>query len=218
MTEPSAPRVVEVPPNDAGGRDLVFGDIHGCFTTVESALAELRYDPARDRLFSLGDTIDYGPRSGDALEWMQSRFTCTVRGNHEDMMRDWLVLGSRMWNEGRAWREHWASAWFPSWGGRGRHGTRDQRRAWRTAIEALPIAATVHLRDGGRVGLIHGQGTLHRDHGTEWDTLGARISGWDRTYAWMAMWARPAQLYRAPCEGAVPQRVRIPPGNCRSSR
>ena len=26
------------------------------------------------------------------------------------------------------------------------------------------------------------------------------------------------QLYRAPCEGAVPQRVRIPPGNCRSSR
>ena len=73
--------------------DLVFGDVHGCFTTVESALAELRYDPARDRLFSLGDTIDYGPRSGDALEWMQSRFTCTVRGNHEDMMRDWLVLG-----------------------------------------------------------------------------------------------------------------------------
>ena len=27
-----------------------------------------------------------------------------------------------------------------------------------------------------------------------------------------------AHLYRAPCEGAVPQRVRIPPGNCRSSR
>ena len=24
--------------------------------------------------------------------------------------------------------------------------------------------------------------------------------------------------YRAPCEGAVPQRVGIPPGNCRSSR
>ena len=27
-----------------------------------------------------------------------------------------------------------------------------------------------------------------------------------------------AHVYRAPCEGAVPQRVRIPPGNCRSSR
>ena len=58
MTEPSAPRVVEIPPNDAGGRDLVFGNIPGCFTTVESALAELRCDPARDRLFSLGDSID----------------------------------------------------------------------------------------------------------------------------------------------------------------
>ena len=27
-----------------------------------------------------------------------------------------------------------------------------------------------------------------------------------------------AQVYRAPCEGGVPQRVRTPPGNCRSSR
>ena len=94
------PTVAAVPANDGGGRDLVFGEVHGCFATVEAALEDLRYDPKRDRLFSLGDTIDYGPRSADALEWTQSRFTCTVRGNHEDMMCDWTVLGERLSNQG----------------------------------------------------------------------------------------------------------------------
>ena len=74
---------------------------------------DIDYDPEHDRLFSLGDLIDYGTRSADAIEWMQNRFAGTVRGNHEHMMRDWLVLGSRMWNEGRSWRQHWASAWCP---------------------------------------------------------------------------------------------------------
>ena len=57
-----------------------MGDIHGCFDTAQAALAELRHDAQRDRLFSLGDRIDYGARSADALEWMQSRFTGIVRG------------------------------------------------------------------------------------------------------------------------------------------
>ena len=47
-------------------------------------------------MVSLGELIDYGPRSADALEWMQSRFTGIVRGNHEDVMREFLVLGVKM--------------------------------------------------------------------------------------------------------------------------
>ena len=36
------------------------------------------------------------------------------------MILDWIVLGSRVWNEGRSWRQHAAGGWFPSlskWGG-----------------------------------------------------------------------------------------------------
>ena len=33
--------VADFPPNNAGGRDLVAGDIHGCFTTLEEALGTL---------------------------------------------------------------------------------------------------------------------------------------------------------------------------------
>ena len=75
---------------NAAGRDFVLGDVHGRFDTVEAALDELAYSPDWDRLFSLGDLIDFGPRSPDALKWMTSRLTATVRGNHEDMMLDYL--------------------------------------------------------------------------------------------------------------------------------
>ena len=67
-------------PSSESLREHELGDIHGCFDTAQAALAELRHDAQRDRLFSLGDRTDYGPRSADALEWMQSRFTVIVRG------------------------------------------------------------------------------------------------------------------------------------------
>ena len=121
------------------GRDFVLGDVHGCFDTVETALGALSYDSQRDRLFSVGDLIDYGPRSADALEWIRERFTATARGNHEDMMLDFLVLGVRMSNDGGVWRAHWASGWFPSWGGRGRKGI------------GLDTLQNVRAEDPGRV-------------------------------------------------------------------
>ena len=50
-------------------------------TRSEAMLAELEFQPGRDRLFALGDLIDRGPRSVDTLEWMeQGRITLSVRG------------------------------------------------------------------------------------------------------------------------------------------
>lgn len=79
---------------------------------MESALDDLRHDAKRDRIFNLGDTIDHGPRSTDALEWMQPRFTCTVRGNHEEVMRDWTVLGARRSNQDGDWYRQWGKRWL----------------------------------------------------------------------------------------------------------
>ena len=53
--------------NVTSGRDLVVGDVHGEFSTLEHALEALDFQPGKDRLFSVGDLIDRGPRSGDAL-------------------------------------------------------------------------------------------------------------------------------------------------------
>ena len=75
-----------VPSNPAGGRDLVFGDIQRCFGTVEHTLQALKQDATRERLFSLGEPMGYGPRNNDALAWIRTRFATTVRGNHASMM------------------------------------------------------------------------------------------------------------------------------------
>ena len=61
--------VIEIAQNTLE-RDFVVGDIHGCFSTVEHALAALDCDLSRGRLFSVGDLIDHGARSDEALAWI----------------------------------------------------------------------------------------------------------------------------------------------------
>ena len=145
--------VIEFKPNTCG-RDFICGDIHGCFNTVEQALEELHYEPARDRLFALGDLIDYGQRSEDALEWIESRLTATVRGNHEQSMIDWLLADGRvrMHSDASNWRRATGSGWWHQ-----RERSRNEKQRWLSTLLTLPFAATVHTATG-RIGLIHAQG------------------------------------------------------------
>jgi serine/threonine protein phosphatase 1 len=70
------------------GRDFVCGDIHGCFDDLEYNLRKLRFDTGRDRMFSVGDLFDRGPRSRDALEYFGQKWLHPVLGNHEQMFLD----------------------------------------------------------------------------------------------------------------------------------
>lgn len=69
--------------NPHGGRDLIVGDIHGCFTKLRAALAAIRFDGSRDRLFSVGDLVDRGPESDEATDWLKEPWFHAVAGNHE---------------------------------------------------------------------------------------------------------------------------------------
>ena len=73
------------------GRDLVVGDVHGCFGTLEHALADLRFDARRDRLFGVGDLVARGPRSAEAIEWLEDRFEAVTLGNHDRVALAWFV-------------------------------------------------------------------------------------------------------------------------------
>ena len=75
---------------NAAGRDFVAGDVHGCFRTLERALAALAFDASRDRLFGVGDLVERGPHSAEALDWIQRRFTAVALGNHECAAFGWL--------------------------------------------------------------------------------------------------------------------------------
>jgi len=75
------------------GRDLVVGDLHGCFALLEAALERLDFDPTMDRLFSVGDLIDRGPESFRAGEFLSQPWFHAVRGNHEMLMLDAIRSG-----------------------------------------------------------------------------------------------------------------------------
>ena len=177
------------------GRDFVVGDVHGEFDTLEAMLSALEFEPGRDRLFALGDLVDRGPRSADALEWMESgRITLSVRGNHEQMLADRIRTA-----EGRLnvpWMMH---PWFPE------EVEREDWGRWKDMIASMPIAATVRTRRG-YVGLIHAGPTARH-----WEETLAKLARGDKDTIEAAMWsqarargdARRADAEGVPVDGPI---------------
>lgn len=77
------------------GRDLYVGDIHGCYELFEQALERNNFDPAADRVISVGDLVDRGPDSERCLELLEESWFYAVMANHED-----LLLGSIAYRNG----------------------------------------------------------------------------------------------------------------------
>jgi bis(5'-nucleosyl)-tetraphosphatase (symmetrical) len=62
-----------------------LGDIQGCYEPLQSLLARVKFDPARDRLWLAGDLVNRGPQSLEVLRWayaQRERLTITL-GNHD---------------------------------------------------------------------------------------------------------------------------------------
>lgn len=83
--EPPAGWIKKIPPNTRG-RDFIVGDIHGCLDELLSLLAHAHFNPKRDRLFSVGDLVDRGPKSADSLNLLEKPWFFAARGNHEQML------------------------------------------------------------------------------------------------------------------------------------
>ena len=148
-------------PNPIGGRDLVVADLHGELDTLEEALKSLEFRPAFDRLFTLGNLIDRGPRSADAMEWLtRGKFAGGVRGNHEQMLFDAFIAGEAdTYDEdgpGALWRSHGGDWWYDSQD-EAEEGREHLGDRWCDAIEMLPYMTTIDYGDR-RIGLVHSDG------------------------------------------------------------
>lgn len=73
-------------PANTRGYDYLVGDLHGCLDLLDDELARVQFNPAIDRLISVGDLVDRGPDSLGCLRLLKEPWFHAVRGNHEDMM------------------------------------------------------------------------------------------------------------------------------------
>lgn len=145
-------------PENRAGRDFVVGDLHGHRALLERALETLHFDPACDRVLSVGDLIDRGPDSLATLALIEEPWFHAVLGNHELMLLNYLGF--------YASRVH-ARKSFASGGGQwiaeaeGRHRKKLRRLAERVA--ELPLA--LHVEGTLPFNVTHGD--LHPLGGTQ---------------------------------------------------
>jgi len=158
---------------NGAGRDLVVGDVHGNFSKLRAALDAIKFNPAVDRLFSVGDLVDRGPESEDALDWLAQPWFHAVRGNHEQMAIDFAL--------GMLPNDHYVR----NGGGWNVSNPAPARRQFADAFEALPIAIEVETSNG-LVGIVHADCPFPR-----WQDIEAALSGPNaESFESVMLWSR----------------------------
>lgn len=126
------------------GRDFVVGDIHGCFDALAAKMDEVGFNPRTDRIFSVGDLVDRGEQSADAVNWIKQPWFHAVRGNHEQM-----AIGVAAGRHDLANYLQNGGAWFLELS-----DERQQQVA--AALDTLPLCIEVQTAEG-LVGLVHAE-------------------------------------------------------------
>lgn len=128
------------------GRDIIVGDVHGCFTLLRSALVRIGFNvDGGDRLFMVGDLVDRGPESIQALDFLALPWVYAVQGNHEAMAIDW-ASGSGMDQRNYAAN---GGAWMMAL-------DRETQCEVGATLSALPIAIELDTKTGP-IGIVHAE-------------------------------------------------------------
>lgn len=144
------------------GRDFAVGDLHGCYEALRRLLDRLNFDPGRDRLFSVGDLVDRGPRSDLFAEYVDAPWFHATRGNHDQLMLDAEVdNGAKL-------------IWFKNGGAWSMAFTPAELTLWRDRVDELPLAIEVETR-AGLVGVVHAD-----VRAASWHSLVASLDQVDR--------------------------------------
>lgn len=154
------------------GKDYVVGDIHGCFSKLRSVLEEIKFDETKDRLFSVGDLVDRGPESEEAIDWLAKTWFHAVKGNHEQMTIDLQTFGEDMYSR------HNGMGWILD-------SPKEHQKLYAEVFKDLPVAIEIEAK-GKKYGIIHADVPVNN-----WDELekclnGTRGDGYEN----VALWSR----------------------------
>lgn len=165
-------------PENMAGRDFVVGDIHGTFRLVERALERVRFDPACDRLFCVGDLIDRGPDSPDTVAFLSQPYVHAVCGNHEMMLLDLYAEGEPAPARLQQALRHNGFGWWAA-------TSDEQREDILSALCQLPIVIETRTARG-LVGFVHADIPA----GMDWPTFTALLQRDDERVLATALWGR----------------------------
>jgi serine/threonine protein phosphatase 1 len=171
-SDQTAPRIAYFAAN-ALGRDFVVGDVHGMFSALRSLLERAQFDASRDRVFSVGDLIDRGPESREALAWLDLPWFFACRGNHEQ-----FVLDSSDPEQFDLWINHNGGQWWLA-------VDDAERRHFVARFRDLPLAMEV-VTASGTVGIVHADVPPLMS----WDGFVERLERGDEDAMFYAMWSR----------------------------
>lgn len=95
--------IKNIVPLNPNTRVFVVSDIHGQFNMVKRFMEHVNFDPSADIMISVGDLVDRGPNSLDALRLIREPWFFSVIGNHEDMMVYSLTSDDELEREGTSY-------------------------------------------------------------------------------------------------------------------
>lgn len=156
---------------NTAGRDFIVGDIHGCFDAMRALMAKIAFDENIDRMFSVGDLVDRGPQSHEAVEWLAKPWFHAVRGNHEQMAID-HVAGQSVDSMYRANGGSWFLA-LP----------KPEQNDTARIFGRMPLLIEIDAGNNGLIGIVHADPVFDN-----WELLKANIHA-DRVRL-MAVWSR----------------------------
>ena len=61
----------------------VVGDLQGCHASLLALLSAISFDPERDQVWLVGDLVNRGQGSLEALRWAKANAAAVVLGNHD---------------------------------------------------------------------------------------------------------------------------------------
>jgi serine/threonine protein phosphatase 1 len=165
-------------PENTQGRDFVIGDLHGAEELLKRAMAEAKFDPAKDRVISCGDLVDRGPNSADALWLLQQPWFFAARGNHENAFLRLCDAAGKINKAGVEFNRKNGMGWIAE-------QTPETLKALYAAISNMPYAIDVKT-DRGTVGFLHAEVPT----GLDWDTFRKNLTAGDSDTVKSCLWSR----------------------------